>query len=377
LKLGYLFNNRREFEESFDEAALHMELSTFNYDVKYNLPKIGNFETIIGAQGMVQSNNNYGEELLIPDANIWDIGVFATTHYHLEQWDFQGGLRFDYRNLSTEAARDPEESDFIPSLDRSFNSFNAAIGTKYQWNDNWSVRLNVASGYRAPNLSELTSKGVHEGTNRYEIGNPNLENEQNVQFDLSLEYGSEHFEVFMNGFYNTIANYIFIQPTEEVLDDEQVFRYQQADANLYGGEFGFHLHPHPFDWLHWESSFETVTGKQSNDEYLPLIPANSWRNSLRFEWKKLGVLTNPFGFVTFNNTFKQNNPSIAETPTDGYLLVDLGIGSGFDLGKTDWNWGLTLTNAFDKAYVNHLSRLKSDGIGNMGRNVIARLSIKI
>jgi hypothetical protein len=31
------------------------------------------------------------------------------------------------------------------------------------------MRLNVASGFRAPNLAELTSNGVHEGTNRYEV----------------------------------------------------------------------------------------------------------------------------------------------------------------------------------------------------------------
>jgi hypothetical protein len=29
--------------------------------------------------------------------------------------------------------------------------------------------LRVASGFRAPNLAELTSNGVHEGTNRYEV----------------------------------------------------------------------------------------------------------------------------------------------------------------------------------------------------------------
>jgi iron complex outermembrane receptor protein len=35
--------------------------------------------------------------------------------------------------------------------------------------DDLTLRLNVASGFRAPNLAELTSNGVHEGTNRYEV----------------------------------------------------------------------------------------------------------------------------------------------------------------------------------------------------------------
>ena len=47
-------------------------------------------ETISGVQGMVQENKNYGEELLIPDAQKVDAGVFTTTHLHLNAVDFQG-----------------------------------------------------------------------------------------------------------------------------------------------------------------------------------------------------------------------------------------------------------------------------------------------
>jgi iron complex outermembrane receptor protein len=37
------------------------------------------------------------------------------------------------------------------------------------------------------------------------------------------------------------------------------------------GEIGLHFHPHPLDWLHYETSFETVTGKKQDGDYLPLI----------------------------------------------------------------------------------------------------------
>jgi iron complex outermembrane receptor protein len=43
-----------------------------------------------------------------------------------------------------------------------------------------------------------------------------------------------------------------------------VFSYIQNNAKLYGGEIGLHFHPHPLDWLHYETSFETVTGKKQN-----------------------------------------------------------------------------------------------------------------
>jgi outer membrane receptor for ferrienterochelin and colicin len=73
--------------------------------------------------------------------------------------------------------------------------------------DDLIVRLNLASGFRAPNLAELTSNGVHEGTNRYEIGNSDLKTEQNVQSDINLEYNNSHLS-FVNGFIISITIFI-------------------------------------------------------------------------------------------------------------------------------------------------------------------------
>ncbi len=100
-----------------------------------------------------------------------------------------------------------EEWDgFLLRFNKSYDSFNAALGYKTKWQENLTFRLNLASGFRAPNLAELTSNGVHEGTNRYEIGNANLKTEQNIQTDVNLEYNTDHFEFFVNGFYNHINN---------------------------------------------------------------------------------------------------------------------------------------------------------------------------
>ncbi len=377
IKAGYLFNDRREFEDEPDVAALRLKLNTFNYDVKYNLPELGNFETIIGLQGMFQNNKNEGEEILIPDANTTDIGVLATSHYHLEKVDFQAGVRFDSRRIESEAARNPQDAEFIPALNKSFTSFTGALGAKLDLFKNFSTRINLASGFRAPNLAELTSNGVHEGTNRYEKGNQNLTNEQNFQTDVALEYRNEHIEIFANGFYNAVNDYIFISPTNEVIDEEQVFDYLQDNAKLYGGEFGFHLHPHPLDWLHFESSFETVTGKLNTDNYLPLIPANSLRNTFSVEFRNGKTRKSSSVFATLENTFDQKNASEFETRTGGYSLLSAGIESSFQLQKILLKLGINGTNLTDKAYVSHLSRFKPDGIFNIGRSINVNLKVEI
>lgn len=382
---GFTYNDRKEFEEHHEheedeeededheehkedeilEAALHMKLKTFNYDVKYNLPKIGRFETIVGVQGMNQTNTNYGEELLIPDATTNDVGILATSHIHFDKADLQIGARFDNRTININ-----------DGLNKSFNSFNGSAGVKTNIIEQISVRLNLATGFRAPNLAELASDGTHEGTNRYEIGNPDLESEQNFQADLALEFKNEHIEIFANAFYNKVNNYIFLSPNGDIIDEDPVFEYLQENANLYGGEFGFHYHPHPLDWLHLQSSFETVTGKQDNDDYLPLIPANTINNTVRIEFST-EKFQEGYAFITYRTRLEQANVSQFETTTDGYSLLSAGFGAKTKLFNKELSFNFSANNITDKVYINHLSRLKPDGIPNMGRNFTLGLTYNL
>ena len=371
--LGYISNDRSEFEDS-EVAILHMKLNTFNYDAKYYLPKLGKFESIVGIQGMHQTNKNSGEEYLIPDATTNDFGFFGTGNYEWKSNVIQAGLRFDNRKITTTAHGISGEEGSFEAIDKSFDSFNASLGYKTNLAKDLSLRLNVASGFRAPNLAELTSNGVHEGTNRYEVGNSDLKTEQNVQTDLNLEYKSSHIEFFVNGFYNHINNYIYTSPTGEVIDANAVFDYIQNNAKLFGGEVGLHFHPHPLDWLHYETSFETVTGEKENGDYLPLIPANNWNNTIRTEFKVKNWLEDGFATLNVSSTFNQNNVSGFETKTNGYTLLNLGFGGRIKLGKTIFDVNLNANNLLDKQYIAHLSRLKTDGIPNIGRNIIMGLN---
>nr|WP_299036150.1 TonB-dependent receptor [uncultured Tenacibaculum sp.] len=396
IDLGYTINNRQEFEEHHDheegeneeehkhheegEAALDMKLKTFSYNTKYHLPKFGKFEVLVGAQGLHQTNTNFGEELLIPNATVNDFGVFTTANFEWnDNTSLQAGIRYDNRGITTERHEVAHEDEIhvFEAIDKSYNSFTASFGAKTKLFDAVTTRINIASGFRAPNLAELTSNGVHHGTNRFEVGNNNLVNEKNLQFDLSLDYNTEHFELFANGFYNKLNDYIYLSPTGEIEDEAPVYTYLQENAKLYGGEFGFHLHPHPLDWLHLESSFEMVIGKQDNGNYLPLIPANTLKNTLRTEFSNEKWLPNGYASVSLHSYFKQDNISEFETATPAYNLVSLGIGGDIMISKYTFTTSLTVNNLFDKKYINHLSRLKPDTIFNSGRNIVLGINFTI
>lgn len=374
--LGYLFNDRSEFEDS-NMASLRMLLNTLNYTIKYNLPKFNEIEAIIGVQGMHQTNKNKADEILIPDAMINDIGAFTTMNYDWKNNSIQAGLRFDNRYIRTESHGIQGEIGFIDVIDKSFSSFNASAGYKNDITEKTTLRINLATGFRAPNLAELSSNGVHEGTNRFEIGNSKLKNEQNFQTDVAFEFKNRHVEFFVNGFYNAINNYIFLSPTGEIMENKDVFNYQQDNATLYGGEVGFHFHPHPLDWLHIESSFETVTGKQDNSEYLPLIPANKLSNTIRAEFNLNKWLKNAYTSLKLENTFNQNKVSAFETVSKGYNLLGIGLGGDIQFNTIKFNLNLNVNNMLDTKYISHLSRLKNDGIQNIGRNVMIGVKFKI
>lgn len=401
--LGYTQNKRKEFEdEHHDEheegheedheegheedheeehnvlhPALYMKLNTFTTNINWEFSKNDKYSTVIGFQHMHQKNKNFGEELLIPDATKRDIGFFATTILESGTSLYQGGIRYDTRNISTEAYYDePGSIATFEKLDKDYNSISISLGMKTTFFKSIVSRINIASGFKAPTLSELSSNGVHHGANRYEIGNPNLKKEKNIQADIALEYQTDHFELFTNGFYNNITDYIFISPLNETIEETPAFRYEQGDARLYGGEFGMHFHPHPLDWLHVSSSYEMVIGKQKNGGYLPLIPAHKLTNIVRGEFNNTNSIRNAYVQLSLENFFEQNKVSEFESPSDGYQLVNLSAGGNFKFSKKiNASININLNNAFDKKYSNHLSRLKPEGIYDIGRNFLISLKL--
>jgi iron complex outermembrane receptor protein len=375
VNLGYIKNDRSEYEDS-NVAVLHMILNTFDYNVKYYLPKFGKIETIVGVQGMSQENKNLAEEFLIPNATTNDFGVFGTGIYNWGSNSLQGGLRFDYRHLVSEEHGIVNEEGYFEALHKNYDSFNASLGYKTNFAKDLSFRLNAATGFRAPNLAELSSNGVHEGTFRYEVGNPNLKTEQNLQTDLDLEYKSTHFEFSVSSFYNHISDYIYSSPSGTEIDGFQVYNYIQNNANLYGGEIALHIHPHPLDWLHFETSFETVTGKLQSGGYLPQIPANNWDNTIKTDFKLGNWLEDAFATFNVSTTFSQDKVSGYDISSDGYTLLNMGFGGKMKFGKSYFNVNLNGNNLMNKTYIPHLSRLATAGIPNLGRNFVLGVAFK-
>ncbi|MCR4922358.1 MAG: TonB-dependent receptor, partial [Bacteroidaceae bacterium] len=193
--VGYQQNRRQEFEEATDECELDFKLHTLTYDIRYLTQEFSGFKLSAGAGGMFQQSLNLGEEMLIPEYKLFDIGLFATGSKTWDNVSLNAGLRYDHRHL-----------DFHQ---RNFQTVTGSMGAVWNISPQWNLRLNAARGYRAPNMSELGSDGVHEGTLRYEVGNAGLKAEHSMQADLGADFTSRYFSFQVALFANRIDNYIF------------------------------------------------------------------------------------------------------------------------------------------------------------------------
>ncbi len=396
-------NKRREFGDAKNpnNTELFFDLNTFNYNVRYNLKETKNWETSFGVGGMRQTNTNRGLEALIPDYSFLDLGVFVFSQKKFSnQLTFAGGLRFDNRNVDSKEMLEGSEVKFS-KFNKNYNGISGSLGLSYQLDKSSTLKLNLSRGFRAPNIAELTSNGVHEGTFRYEIGDQNLKSETSHQIDLAYFLNSDHITFELTPFVNFISNYIFTEKMQDANGNDVImnpenpvpaFRFTQGNAQLLGGEIFIDIHPHPFDWLHLENSFSFVSATQSNrpenEKFLPFIPAPKYRGEIKTQFDEISKgITNFYAKFSLDHYFRQNNIYSAyntETATPSYTLLGAGIGADIAaFGKKDFfNLFISGENLGNVAYQNHLSRLKyapenletgRTGVYNMGRNFSVKL----
>ena len=427
INLAFQKSIRREFSHpEVKIPGLFLQLNTYSYDAKYYFNEKNGFSITTGINGMYQNNNVIqGTEFIIPSYRQFDFGPFVFAKKTIGKLEIAGGLRYDLRNFSNEnlySITDPvtgfdhvvngkdtaSANHIFSSYKHTFSGGSGSLGLSYKINEQLSMKANIGRGYRAPNISEISANGVHPGTNIYQIGNLNFKPEFNLQEDFGVTFNSTHLTMKADVFNNNIQNYIYNQKLENALRQDsiiipgnQTFKFVAARAHLYGGELSIDIHPHPWDWLHFENSLSVVyaankgvagAAKISDSaKYLPFIPPLHTISELRANIKKVGDhFANAFVKVQFEIFAKQNRVYLennTETPTAGYQLLNAGFGSDIlnKNGKPVCTISFLANNLFNVAYQSGLNRLKyfepypgnftgHDGIYNMGRNFSMRVN---
>lgn len=390
VNLGFQNNQRRELDGP--APSLFFDLNTYSGDAKYYINSSNGWEPVFGISTDAGHSVNKGSEFLIPDYDTYGVGGFG---YAKKTWDkntFNFGLRYDYRSNKGKGLTQDGDVRFAPFTNTSSN-ISGAAGYTHEFTDQLSFKANAGTAFRAPNTAELGSNGVHEGTFRYEVGNPDLAPERSYQTDAELAFDNNTVSASLSIYNNYINNFIYAankQGDNITVNDDSgnpklypVYRYTQVNANLYGVEASLTLHPVSF--LHLDNTMGyTHAQNLTLDRPLSFIPAGNMHNTVRFE-PKIGKLKESYISVGLDNYFAQNRFDPAfETPTAAYTLINASVGTTVTWGRQKIKLYISGNNLADKKYYDALSRLKPGrldqtdptlGVYNPGRNITFGISI--
>ena len=154
-------------------------------------------------------------------------------------------------------------------MDRNFLTASASTGARLAVGGSTAL-VGVASlATRAPSLEELYNFGPHIGNLAYEIGNPELDEERSLGFDLSLRQSSEALTGSLSVFRYDISNFVFGEVLGGMISGLPVWLFQQSDATYQGFEAEGHLSLGAAELV---ANAAYVDAKLASGEYVPRIP---------------------------------------------------------------------------------------------------------
>ncbi len=403
--LGYQKNIRREFSfpefhsipasqlEPGNNLALQFELRTLSGNVHYEHRFSSKRKLITGGNVQWQRNTRTGFEFLLPDFQTFRYGLFGLTEWQTPTGiTFNAGLRLDLASNDTEFFRQwvwNSNEMIIDSLvaretNDNFFNWSASLGMSIPFGENkWILKTNLGKSFRIPYPAETVSNGIHHGTFRHEVGNPDLTSEHGYQVDISAEFSQDHFRGSIATYVNYFNNYIYLGPTfpaefSSLPEAGQLFKYRQDDA-LYTG-FELEWEWHLTDRLEWTQSADFVYSHNiSTGLALPFTPQPSFKNRLHYLiWQnKKGehILEVSTGH---NYSFPAEGSSRidrSERPTPGYHLWDAGAEYTGEIRGQEFQLNLKCHNVFNTFYFNHLSRYRLINVPEQGRNIVISLKV--
>lgn len=233
---------------------------------------------------------------------------------------------------------------------------------------------------RAPKPAELFSRGAHDATATFDIGNPNLTIETAKSVEVGLRRATGPFRFEATAFYTRFDNFIYRRLTGVMCDDDfascgapgaelNQAVYSQRDATFRGGEFQSQLDVGAFHGGIWgiENQFDVVRATFTDGTNVPRIPPLRMGGGLF--WRDDNWLMR----INLLHAFPQNNiAAVAETPTPGYNLLKAEVSYKTRLnpswfGAREMMVGLVGNNLLNESIRNSVSYTKDEvlmpGIG--------------
>ena len=365
LELHHSFSRYQhgEFEASGD-LGMEFGVLSHNSGALAHLDHMGPFAN--GAIGLWYEYRNYAAAGLnfTPPTEEYAGALFTYQEWEKDPWAVNAALRVDARRVDPREERDSRRVGRIQT--RDFAGVSAGLSNHYRPNPTLTLGTTLMRTFRAPGIEELFSEGPHLAAYSYEVGNGALDSERGLGLELFADYHREEGHLHLAVFRNAIDGYIFPKNSgERSLRRADLFLYRTVGERvlMYGAEANFDWHlAEPWKVA---GTLSYVRGYliDHNDEPLPRLPPLQGHLGLTCEPTEALSAT-----VDLRLAAKQNQIGEFEKLTEGYAVLDFSGQYYAEWGRRLHTFSLTLENATDAVYRNHLNRVK-EILPEPGRNL--------
>jgi iron complex outermembrane receptor protein len=332
---------RQTFTNKEQEARVEVQLVPFNL-------RFAELTTALGVQGGHQDLTAPGDDSASPLNGLWDPNNnHRVAGYMFNEFKFSPDTKAQIAGRVEDVRLNGTVPGIIPDV-FDVASDPASIGTATQRNLQytpksasagliqnlfWDLVASVTAQYveRAPKPAELFSRGAHDATSTFDIGNPNLKIEVAESIEAGLRRAVGPFRFELTGYYTKFNGFIFRNLTGNTCDatacvaaDDAVplelrqARYDQRDAIFRGGEFQSQWDVLPL-WMGVfgiENQFDVVRATFTDGTNVPRIPP--MRVGGGFFYRDSNWLAR----INLLHAFAQRDIAVVgETPTPGYNLL--------------------------------------------------------
>jgi len=356
-------------------TAFDLLLNTLSLDVLAHHAAGARVRGTLGVSGLTQTNDTRGRIPLVPDARVRSAAVFAFEQVSFGRVSVLAGGRGDVRRLTADSNSLLQEG----AEQRDYTAWSGNVGLAYRPWTALALTANLGRAWRAPTLFELFSNGPHLGEARYEIGDAALQPEAGTDVDVGVRWQGSRVRVELAGYRNAIGRFIYIAPTDSFVhvtsaDSLRVYRYQQANARLVGGEAQVEVEVANPLTLHARADAVRGTNRVTGDA-LPLMPPARAALGAELHRSKAGSWTDrAYAGAEIEVATRQTRLNPLDVPTGGYTLLNLSAGFVRPLVGRVCHVDLAVKNATNVSYRSFLSRYKEFAL-DPGRNVVLRISL--
>jgi iron complex outermembrane receptor protein len=272
--------------------------------------------------------------------------------------------------------------------DRAFTPKSGAIGFLQDLPGDLVASITAQHVERAPRAPELLSRGVHEATGTFDIGNPKLNTEVANSIEAGLRRSKAPFRFEATAFYTRFKGFIYRNLTglrcdedfascanDPTLELAQAV-YDQRDAIFRGAEVQAQLDLAPVGAGVWgiDGQYDIVRATFTDGSNVPRIPPQRLGGGVYYrdgQW---------FARVGLLHAFPQTDITPHETETGGYDLVKAEISYTMKLpfdpsGISEAKFGIVGDNLLNDD-VRFAQSFKKDEVLQPGRTVKLFATVK-